>query len=383
MHLLLLTSSYPLYPDDASAAAGLFVRDFALELARGGHRVTVLTHERPGRFEPDSGVEVVRYAAPGLRRPLVRLRPWHPGDLWCAVRLVTAGLRASARLTKRSPVDHVLAMWAFPAGLYALALRRRFRVPYSVWTLGSDIHSLAKLPALRALIKRILREAAHRFADGVELAQATAELAGRPCTFLPSARSLPDGGTVPVIWPDSRGFHFVFVGRLEPVKGPDVLVEAAAILRDRGVRFGMALLGDGSLRPVLEERLRRIRLADRVALRGFVEPQVTAAYLAVCDAVVIPSRSESIPLVFSEALRAGAPLVVSDVGDLGELVRRHELGEVAAPGAPEGLATAMQRVMEGPREDWRRNALRLAPTFSVAGSAAAFLRAVGEPARGE
>ena len=72
------------------------------------------------------------------------------------------------------------------------------------------------------------------------------------------------------------------------------------------------------------------------------------AHIRDCDCVVIPSRRDSIPLVFSEAVRIGVPVIVADVGDMGELVRQYGNGEVVRPGDAAALCGAMIRMIERP-----------------------------------
>ena len=80
MNLIVATSSYPLHPDDSVAAAGLFVRDLASELARQGHTVRVVTQDRPGNRTDDAAFRTVRYRWRG-NKPLSDLRLASPRDL--------------------------------------------------------------------------------------------------------------------------------------------------------------------------------------------------------------------------------------------------------------------------------------------------------------
>ena len=69
------------------------------------------------------------------------------------------------------------------------------------------------------------------------------------------------------------------------------------------------------------------------------------------DCVVIPSRSESIPLVFSEALRFDRELIVSDVGDMGTLGRQYGVAWVIPPEDPMALRAAMKKRVESQGND--------------------------------
>jgi glycosyltransferase involved in cell wall biosynthesis len=96
--------------------------------------------------------------------------------------------------------------------------------------------------------------------------------------------------------------------------------------------------------------------------------------------VVIPSRSESIPMVFSEALQAGKPLVVTDVGDMGTLVRRYGLGKVVPPERPDLLAQAMREMAAEDRGRYAPGIEQALKLFDIREVAAKFLRIIsGEP----
>jgi glycosyltransferase involved in cell wall biosynthesis len=98
-----------------------------------------------------------------------------------------------------------------------------------------------------------------------------------------------------------------------------------------------------------------------------------------CDCLVIPSRNESIPIVFSEALQAGLPLLVTDVGDMGELARRHGLAAPVRPADAPALAAAMSAFINAKDvqlrayEKARNELLRI---FDVGATADQFLAAI-------
>jgi glycosyltransferase involved in cell wall biosynthesis len=104
--------------------------------------------------------------------------------------------------------------------------------------------------------------------------------------------------------------------------------------------------------------------------------------MAACDCLVIPSRNESIPIVFSEALQAGLPMLVTDVGDMGELARRHGLAAPITPSDAGALASAMARFIED-RDDqeraYEKARSRLLDIFDVGAAADLYLAAIESP----
>lgn len=134
-----------------------------------------------------------------------------------------------------------------------------------------------------------------------------------------------------------------FVGRLEPVKNPMAVIEAAALLRDSGLAFRLRLVGDGSLRPALAARIADLHLSDHVVLEGF-HPQ-PFDLLAGCHVVLQPSLTEGFGLAICEAMSAGIPVIATAVGGTPEIIDHGETGWLLAePDAPH-LAAAVQSAL--------------------------------------
>lgn len=347
MRLGIVTSSYPLSSDD-TVNAGVFVRDVAQALARGGHEVHVLTPHKHGRVEPSEYVTVSHIPWWGGAKDLASLSMQNPLNLLRFATLVTSGLWSVSRYAHVHRLDALLAMWAIPSGLFSWWTWRWLGIPYGVWALGSDIWARRKYPFGDRIVRRVLRDARFRFADGVQLAWDVEQLAGVSCAFVPSVRQLPASPANlcdPDLKPDDT--HFLFIGRYELNKGPDILIEAMRLLLDGGQSAHLHLFGDGSLKPQLRNRIRGYE--RYIHLGGYADPNTVVAYMRTCDWLVIPSRIESIPLIFVDALQMHLPVIAADVGDLGKLVRRFGVGKVVPPTDHVALAAAMQVVLSQPR----------------------------------
>lgn len=130
------------------------------------------------------------------------------------------------------------------------------------------------------------------------------------------------------------------VGRLSPEKGVDVLLRAVRLLADRGTPVRLAVAGDGPERAALEALAAELAIGDRVAFLGPVRA-VDALYAAV-DLVVLPSRSEGLPNVLLEALRADRPVVATRVGAVPEVIGGEPAaGAIVAPDDVAALADAI------------------------------------------
>ena len=134
----------------------------------------------------------------------------------------------------------------------------------------------------------------------------------------------------------------LFVGRLVPYKGVDVLLEAL-----KGVDAAAFIVGDGPQRTSLEAQAHRLGIANRVKFPGAVSEQELAALYRACHVFVLPSvtRQEAFGVVQLEAMAAGKPVISTDVGTGVAWVNRHgETGYVVPPGDPVALREAIRRL---------------------------------------
>lgn len=341
-----------MHPDDGEAAAGHFIRDVALAMCRAGVRVTVLTQARPGEPQDDPGLEVIRFSWSGRGKRLSGLNPGSLRGLLDMLSVMIAGQVALMRLLHREkgePFDGILAMWALPSGLWARVAGIFYSVPYLTWTLGSDIWIYGKKALTRPLLRSVLKRSLRVYADGEELRRDTERLARRGCDFLPTTRCLPKDN-LPEVSMRPGKINFLFVGRFHSHKGPDLLLEAIGLIpaaERAGMHFWM--FGDGDMKAALVADLERLGLEDIVSMGGYISAALFAAYLREVHALIIPSRLESIPVVLSDALQMGCPIVVTNVGDMGRLVAEYDAGLVATPDA-QSISAEILRMSRGPRD---------------------------------
>ena len=132
-----------------------------------------------------------------------------------------------------------------------------------------------------------------------------------------------------------------FAGRLHPAKGPDVLLEALAMLPDPPATL---LLGDGPLRESLTARSIALGLADRVLLPGWVRSP--GSYIAGASVHVVPSREEAWSQSAVLGLGLGVPVVGTAVEGLPETLGEGR-GVLVQPEKPEELAHAIDELLRG------------------------------------
>ncbi|MEL6952857.1 MAG: glycosyltransferase family 4 protein [Pseudomonadota bacterium] len=159
------------------------------------------------------------------------------------------------------------------------------------------------------------------------------------CGVLPAMYERPE--TAPEKAP---GTHLVFVGRLAPVKGLRVLIEALAELDRSDIR--LTIVGDGTERKALEAMA--APLDERVNFTGYQSQDEVAAILATADAFVLPSFAEGVPVVLMEALAAGLTVIATRITGVPELVDHGVSGLLVPPGDPEALSDVIAGFADDP-----------------------------------
>lgn len=371
----LLTTSYPRYEGDV---AGLFVRGFARALAARGHRVEVLAPEPAEGAAPpaDAGIAVewVPYLRPRwLERTFygagvpdnVRLDP----RAWPGLATYPWALQRAAE-ARVSRWDAIVSHWALPCAL--VAGRLRDERPHLAVLHSADVFALGRLPLRHRWTLELVRGATQLLVSSAALrrqllgwlpAQAAAEAAGR-CHVSAMGIELPPAAPRRAARASTgaRGVVALALGRLVPIKGLDVAIEALARVAEPSVELWIA--GEGPERGALEKLARQRRA--RVRFFGSVAGERKAELLAAADVLVAPSRdassgrTEGAPTALLEGAAAGLPIVASAVGGVEEIFTDARNALVVPPEDPAALASALARLATDP--ELRRRLGRAART---------------------
>jgi glycosyltransferase involved in cell wall biosynthesis len=284
---------------------------------------------------------------------------------------------------ERLGVTHVHAHFATHPTVAALIVHRLTGIPYSFTAHGSDLH------VRRRMLDRKVAAAAFavtisEYNKNVIAAECGEEVREKvhvvhcgvdPEVFLPRAAA-PAAGPLGILC----------VASFEAVKGHRFLLDACAILRERGVSFECHLVGDGPLRGEVEAQIARANLAPLVHLHGPLPRQEVARALGQASVFVLPcvptrgGKREGIPIVLMEAMASGLPVVTSRLSGIPELVEHGVSGFLVEPGDTAGIATALAELAGDPAQgaalgqagvavvrrdfDLRRNAATLARLFA-------------------
>jgi colanic acid/amylovoran biosynthesis glycosyltransferase len=173
--------------------------------------------------------------------------------------------------------------------------------------------------------------------------------------------------------PADRPLRVVNVGRLVPLKGQAVLIEAISILAARGVPFELEIIGDGPDRERLERRARERALDGAVRFAGPVGQDAIRERYARADVFCMSSFAEGVPVVLMEAMAMEKPVVSTRIMGVPELVDEGVSGLLVPPGRADLLANALARLAgwtpERRREMGRAGRRKVMAEYDVAKSA--------------
>lgn len=362
MHIVLISSSFPRHEND-SQNAGVFVRQLAIMLTEAGHTVTVLTPQSVSDQVAPFSVRTIPWI--GEETSLSHIEPRGPKNLARLAILMLSGMWRGAQIVRSEQPDRVIALWAVPSGLIALAARLITRTQYDVWALGSDIWRIDDYPFGRRILRRVLRGASRRFADGYTLANEVAAISQRPCEFLASSRLLPDV-TLPILSRDPGLVELFCVARFHEHKGVDLLVKAVALLDAEDLaRVHLTIRGGGPDEGLIRSLVQELGLTDTVHVGGYVDATSLSRFVQSSDLAIIPSRVESIPLVLSDFAQCDIPMIVTDTGDLGHIAMKFDAARVVPANDPDAIADGIRDFLSGLACGTSEGRARLSKTLNL------------------
>jgi colanic acid/amylovoran biosynthesis glycosyltransferase len=357
------------YPDDGQA----FIERYVCALAALGTDVCVVATAGPRRRPPsETGVE-------GRRRPRVLSASWEDGRirklvtlcgvLGGAVRHQPGALRRIVTRVWRDrgfgrtflsrlyvlvpivsqPTDVVHLGWLTSAADW-LELLDAVEVPLVVSCHGSDLRiDPIDDDEYRARVGRVFARADLVHCVSEDLARRAVALGADPDRVFVRAWGADTDFFSPACPPDlaasdaSVAIQIVSVGRLHWVKGYEFALSALAQLRRTGTAVEYTIIGDGKARDRLAvlATIRDLDLEDHVHLTGARTPDQVLAALRGADVFLLSSLSEGMSTVTLEAMSAGVPVVVTDVGGMREAVTDGVEGRVVPPRDPAALAAAI------------------------------------------
>lgn len=343
-----------------------------------GHAVTLVTHVRnraalEAAGAPLAGSEIVYIDTEWFAGPLYRLacrlfpRSEHSVFLvasldyfafdfsaWRTLRRAMAGGRRWGVLHRVTPVTLAAPTWLARLGLPTVIgpLNSGLRDPSGFSkVMKQESTWLVRVRGITRLLDAALgssRRAARIFtATRSTLLGVAPRYRGRCTMMLENGVDLARFHPAP--WPAFPGtespLRILFVGRLIPVKGLDMLLHAMAVLKARGTRVRLTVVGDGPMRPEWEATAAELGIAADADFLGTLPLDAVAAEMRAAHVFCLPSVRESGGAVLLEAMASARPVIALDYGGPGEIVSE-AVGALLPMRTPEQVVNALADTLD-------------------------------------
>ncbi|MCU0227280.1 MAG: glycosyltransferase family 4 protein [Bryobacterales bacterium] len=317
---------------DAVGGASMHVLHLARAMRQRGHETAV--------FVGGYGAVTERLQAADIHvHPLRHLqRAIHPAKDAMAIRELTAALRSYR--------PHLVSTHTAKAGLVGRIAARQLRLPalYTPHglTIGDRISRLAG--PIFAAIERL----ASRWCEAIVcVCEQERQLAlnhhiAPPHRLRVIHNGMPDVEPHLLANPAAQPPRICCVARMEAPKDYPTLLRALATLQD--LEWDCHLVGDGPLQPSLQALASQLGIGARICFLGYLPDP--SPVLAAGQLFVLSTRSEAFPRSILEAMRAGLPVVASQVGGVDEAVLANETGLLCPPGDHLALAVSIRKLLE-------------------------------------
>jgi glycosyltransferase involved in cell wall biosynthesis len=265
------------------------------------------------------------------------------------------------RLHRQFRFDCIDAHYIYPDGFAGVLLGKVLGLPVVLSARGTDINLFPSFRVIRQMIVWSLRNAQGVIVVSRALRNAVVDLGLPTEKICVIPNGIDTGRFHPIPRDEARralglpkdGKIAVSVASLTEVKNHSLLISAFAKLS--GTSFGprLILIGDGILRPALEELIGKFQLQERIALVGAKPNEELPLWFSAADVSCLVSSREGWPNVIMESIACGTPVVATRVGGIPEIICSPKLGILAEQDS-DSIVAALQTALA---KEWDRDAL--------------------------
>ena len=275
------------------------------------------------------------------------------------------------KIDSKNTIIH--ATWLFPEGDSANIIHKRFKFPFLVTLMGSDVHYLNENSKKWRKAKSIIKNATLITSVSQSLYNALEE----KNIVVPSEKrrithTIYEFENFIIKNRDQikkqLGFEneskiIFYAGALRKLKNVDILIEAFKELLNSDQKLLLLIAGKGDEEGNLKEKIKQYKLNTNVKFLGSLNGKEMVAYYNASDIFCLPSQNEGTPNVVVESLLCGTPIVASKVGGIPYIIENGRNGYLVEPGSVfslrENLLAALN--VEWNREELRNSVSHLSP----------------------
>jgi len=318
--ILILNYEYP----PLGGGAGVCTRFEAEGLAKRGHQITVITTWWAGEKEIEQigNLKIVRVKSKRkyeFKSNPIEMLSW-----------VRFAKNYSDDNIADNEHDICLANFAIPGGIVAKHIKKTKNIPYIIISHGQDIPFFFPSQMLKFhlatyfWIKNIVKHSEKLVLLSAEMKENADKFVGKNKVDINTI--IPNGCNTAVFKPNfikkSKEFKIIFVGRLVSQKSPFVFLEALKLLKNNTkINFNVNILGDGVLKPKMEEFVANNNLSKNVNFKGWVTKDEMISNYQSANLQVISSADEAMSIAALESLSAGLYVISTPVSGNTELIK--------------------------------------------------------------
>jgi phosphatidylinositol alpha-1,6-mannosyltransferase len=279
-----------------------------------------------------------------------------------SVTYTRAAIKQIGKFLKANPdIDLIHAKAVFPFGMIGGRLAKTFKLPFYL-TVQNPVAYKEELVLKTKLIpqfikngiQEILKPTATYSLKRCDLAACVSKYSEDKSKLLGAKRTaiVPNGFDQKRFQPHpnqpKNEFWITTTSTLIPRNGIDTLVEGFGILSSSHDNIRLKIAGEGPMRPMLDNLVKKYDIADKVEFLGTLRHDEIPKLLNKSHLFVRPSRFEGFGVSFIEAMACGIPVVTCPRGGITDFVTQDVTGKLVEPDDPSALSHAMNELIENP-----------------------------------
>lgn len=257
------------------------------------------------------------------------------------------------------------ATWLFPEGDLANIISKKYKIPFLVTLMGSDVNLLKKNSQKWFRAKEIIGNSSLITSVSAALYNTLKEKNVEvPETKRRITHTLYEFDKFTIEnkneFKEQLGFSnqtkiIFYAGTLRKLKNVDVLIKAFSSVLNEDKNLMLLIAGRGEEEGRLLNQVKNLKIEYKVKFLGGLNGQQIANYYNAADVFCLPSKSEGTPNVVIESLLCGTPVVASSVGEIPYIVKDGKNGYTVEPGSVTSLSNNLRKALS---KEWDRDALR-------------------------
>lgn len=326
LKILIINYEYP----PIGGGGGVICRDIAEEIAKNGHKVTVVTSgfENLDDYSIVNGVEIIRV-------PVLFRSKQNVASLLSMLSYVPSSISKASEILNKESYDVINTHFAVPSGPAGNSISKKFNIPNVLSIHGGDIFDPSKALSphktfgLKQTVRKMLLKADRVVAQSSDTKRnaenyynVNRNIDIVPLGIKPNSFEKKDRKELGLS--DNKKI-FVTVGRLIRRKNIEQLIDIFASVR-KEFDSELLIIGDGPEKEVLQQKISEMNLSKDVKLTGRVSEELKFQYLKASDIYLSTALHEGFGIVFLEAMECGLPVVCYDRGGQVDFLKSNETG---------------------------------------------------------